>query len=91
MIRDFGHGPVLKGLLSGLLLSACGVTPALAIEMRDLLVDSLSQHPEVKEKIHVYRQVVSDQDIASSGWRAERRPAGLHRQLRNRVPGTTRQ
>ena len=69
MNRYFGRGPVLKGLLSGVLLGACGIAPVQAIEMRDLLVDSLSQHPEVKEKIHVYRQVVSDQDIASSGWR----------------------
>ena len=39
-----------------------------ALEMTDMVMDSISAHPEVKEKIHVYRQVVSDRDIADGGW-----------------------
>ena len=42
--------------------------PAAALEMTDMVVDSISMHPEVKEKIHVYRQVVSDERIARGGW-----------------------
>ena len=41
---------------------------AAALEMTDMVVDSISAHPEVKEKIHVYRQVVSDREIADGGW-----------------------
>ncbi len=40
----------------------------MALEMTEIVVDSVSAHPEVKEKIHVYRQVVSDQKIAAGGW-----------------------
>ena len=39
-----------------------------ALEMTEMVMDSISAHPEVKEKIHVYRQVVSDRDIADGGW-----------------------
>ncbi len=42
---------------------------ALAIELSELVADSISAHPEVKGKIHIYRQVLSDQSIADSGWR----------------------
>lgn len=38
-----------------------------AIELSDTVADAISAHPQVKEKVHVYRQVVSDQSIASSG------------------------
>jgi adhesin transport system outer membrane protein len=55
--------------LWGLILCIAVATPARALDMDDMLIDSISAHPEVKEKIHVYRQVVSDQRIASSGWR----------------------
>jgi len=34
-----------------------------------MVADSISAHPEVKEKVHVYRQVFRDQSIAHSGWR----------------------
>jgi len=40
----------------------------MALEMTEIVVDSVSAHPQVKEKIHVYRQVVSDQKIAAGGW-----------------------
>jgi adhesin transport system outer membrane protein len=34
-----------------------------------VISDSVSAHPEVKEKIHAYRQVLEDRAIAESGWR----------------------
>ena len=34
-----------------------------------MISDSVSAYPEVKEKIHVYRQVLGDRAIAESGWR----------------------
>ncbi|MDH3388189.1 MAG: TolC family outer membrane protein [Gammaproteobacteria bacterium] len=55
-------------LTAGLLALLLG-TPLHALEMSDMVVDSISAHPEVKEKIHVYRQVASDRNIAESGWR----------------------
>ena len=43
--------------------------PAAALDMSDMVIDSISAHPEVKEKIYIYRQVRSDRGIAESGWR----------------------
>ncbi|MCP4429551.1 MAG: TolC family protein, partial [Gammaproteobacteria bacterium] len=63
-IKDHGikHiGPVL------LLWIMC--QSAIAIELSDLVADAISAHPEVKEKVHIYRQVLLDQAIADSGWR----------------------
>lgn len=62
------------GLCSTILQAATGLlflfqAPAKALELSDMVVDSISAHPEVKEKIHVYRQVLSDRVIAESGWR----------------------
>ena len=51
-------------LLSGILCNS-----AYAIALSEMVADSISAHPEVKEKVHVYRQVVRDQSIAQSGWR----------------------
>ncbi len=62
--------PALKALIYGVLIS--GVLPSFsvsAIELSDLVADSISAHPQVKEKVHVYRQVLRDQDIAESGWK----------------------
>ena len=56
-------------LLIGLLLSLASPAEASELEMPQLVIDAISMHPQVKEKIHVYRQVVSDRDIARSGWR----------------------
>jgi len=42
---------------------------AQALDLTGVISDSVSSHPEVKEKIHVYRQVLGDRDIAESGWR----------------------
>lgn len=51
-----------------LLLLSVLAKPAMALEMTEVVVDSVSAYPQVKEKIHVYRQVVSDQEIAAGGW-----------------------
>ncbi len=53
-------------LLLGLLLCARSVS---ALDLTTVIVDSISAHPEVKEKIHVYRQILQDLDIAEGGWR----------------------
>ena len=37
--------------------------------MTTMLIDTISAHPEVKEKMHAYRRIVQDQVIADSGWR----------------------
>ena len=60
-----GRGSKITVLLASLVLpwSAC------ALDMATMLVDSLSAHPEVKEKMHSYRRIVQDQVIAESGWR----------------------
>ncbi len=51
------------------MLSLLIPAPVIALDMTDMAIDSISAHPEVKEKIHVYRQVLSDRNIAESGWR----------------------
>jgi adhesin transport system outer membrane protein len=40
-----------------------------ALDLSSMITDSVSAHPEVKEKIHAYRRVLGDRDIADSGWR----------------------
>lgn len=68
------HLPKIPGLpyratLAGLLLALSGIAPVNAFDLSTMIADSISAHPEVKEKVHAYRQVVSDQAIAESGWR----------------------
>ncbi|MCW8955396.1 MAG: TolC family outer membrane protein [Gammaproteobacteria bacterium] len=36
--------------------------------LSDYIADTLSAHPSVQEQVHIFRQVVRDQDIAASGW-----------------------
>ncbi len=43
--------------------------PSLALDMTNMVIDAVSAHPEVKEKIHIYRQIRNDREIADSGWR----------------------
>ncbi len=69
MITTTGRTLSSKTVLTGFILALIYVVPVKALDMRDMVVDSISAHPEVKEKIHVYRQVISDRDIAESGWR----------------------
>ncbi len=69
MIATTGHCLSLKTILARLLLPMTFAAPVSALDMSTMVIDSISAHPEVKEKIHVYRQVVSDRDIAESGWR----------------------
>ncbi len=69
MIAGIGRGSILAQWTTGMILWLGSLLPAAALDMTDMLVDSISAHPEVKEKIHVYRQAVGDQRIAASGWR----------------------
>jgi adhesin transport system outer membrane protein len=55
--------------LTGMFLSFAYLAPAKALDLSAMVADSISAHPEVKEKVHVFRKVVSDQVIAESGWR----------------------
>jgi adhesin transport system outer membrane protein len=59
----------VKIALTGLLLSSGFLSPAKALDLSAMVADSISAHPAVKEKVHAYRKVVSDQAIAESGWR----------------------
>ncbi len=63
------RGLISKTTLTVILLSLLLPAPLMALDLSDMIVDSVSAHPEVKEKIHVYRQVRSDRDVAESGWR----------------------
>ncbi len=63
------RGFISKTTLTGFFLSLLLPVPLMALDLSDMIVDSVSAHPEVKEKIHVYRQVRSDRDVAESGWR----------------------
>lgn len=74
MSVTFMHATKDRGLsakiaLTGLLLSLGFLSPAKALDLSAMVADSISAHPEVKEKVHAYRKVVSDQTIAESGWR----------------------
>lgn len=67
--RGPGLTCISKTVSTAILLSVLIPVPSTALDMADMVVDSISAHPEVKEKIHIYRQVRSDRDIAESGWR----------------------
>jgi adhesin transport system outer membrane protein len=69
MKANTGTDRALTVILSGLLLALSTAAPVYALDMTSVVVDSISAHPEIKEKIYVYRQVISDRDIAASGWR----------------------
>ena len=56
---------IFAGSILGLNLG----NPAIALNLSTVVADSISAHPQVKEKVHVYRQVVTDQQIAQSGFR----------------------
>ncbi len=69
-MRSFlSHAPFLKTTLAGLFLWLAFLTPATALDLTVMVVDSISAHPEVKEKVHAYRRVLNDRTIAESGWR----------------------
>ncbi len=44
-------------------------TPAWALDLTSFVADTVSAHPQVKEKLHVFREAVSDQQLAKSGYR----------------------
>ncbi len=60
---------LLKHLLNLGIFLSLSHTSANAEELFDVVRDSISAHPQVKEKVHVYRQVLADETIANSGWR----------------------
>ncbi len=69
-MRSFlSYAPFLKTTLAGLFLWLAFLTPATALDLTVMVVDSISAHPEVKEKVHAYRRVLNDRTIAESGWR----------------------
>lgn len=52
--------------LLGLCLATHFTVSAQAVELADIVADAISAHPQVKEKVHIYRQVLSDKSIAAS-------------------------
>ena len=38
-----------------------------ALEINDIVADSIQAHPEILERVHVFRQADRDRDIAGSG------------------------
>ncbi len=41
---------------------------SVAIELNEFVADTIIAHPQIREQIHVFREVEKDQDIAVSGW-----------------------
>ncbi len=68
MTSNRGFHRVALHLAAALLLAGLS-RPSLALDMTTMVIDTISAHPEVKEKIHVYRQIRNDREIADSGWR----------------------
>lgn len=60
---------VLKKSIFAILSVLFFSQPVKALELSAMVADSISAHPQVKEKVHFYRQVLRDQSIANSGWR----------------------
>ena len=44
-------------------------SPVNAIELNDLVADSIQAHPQILEQVHIFRQADRDRDIAGSGWK----------------------
>lgn len=60
---------ILRKCLTGSILGLIISGPVVALDLSTLVTDSISAHPQINEKIHVYRQIVTDQQIAQSGFR----------------------
>lgn len=60
---------VLKRIIYGIIYVLFFSQSVKALDLSDMVADSISAHPQVKEKVHVYRQVLRDQSIAKSGWK----------------------
>lgn len=61
---------ILPSLVTGASVALLMHTPLVsALDINQTVVDTVSAHPLVKEKVHVYRQTISDETIANSGWR----------------------
>jgi adhesin transport system outer membrane protein len=40
-----------------------------AMELNDIVADTIQAHPAILEQVHVFRQTDRDRDVAASGWR----------------------
>ncbi len=47
----------------------CLSVPAWSLDLQQAVEDAISAHPIVKEKLHVYREILQDRARAESGWR----------------------
>lgn len=65
MNKRFRPGLTLLFTLPALALSG----PAWSLNLQQAVEDAVRAHPVVKEKLHVYRQILQDKAIAESGWR----------------------
>lgn len=61
-----GHKKLQLAFMAGFFIY--GVS-AYSIDLTGYVADTLGAHPSVQEQVHIFRQVVRDQDIASSGWK----------------------
>lgn len=61
--------PLLGKAIAIFVFTSFVTTSASALDLSEMVADSISAHPEVTEKVHAYRQVIRDESIAKSGWR----------------------
>ena len=66
-IKIPSSSPIKRTLVVSLFTSLVSF-PVFALDLSEMVADSISAHPEVNEKVHVYREVVRDESIAGSGW-----------------------
>jgi adhesin transport system outer membrane protein len=57
----------LAAALAG--VSLLMAAPVWSLNLQQAVEDALSAHPVVREKLHVYREILQDRAIAESGWR----------------------
>ncbi|MEM7564807.1 MAG: TolC family outer membrane protein [Pseudomonadota bacterium] len=66
-MKGFGFSPSVT--LAALISLSGSFIPAWGFDIQTMVIDSVSAHPEVKEKIHSYQRTLADTTIANSGWR----------------------
>ena len=71
VLMDFSslQQAALRRCLCIVLAAAVFPSSIRAIELNDLVADTIQAHPEILEQVHVFRQADRDRDIAASGWR----------------------
>ena len=65
MNKRFRTGLILLITIPALALSST----AWSLNLQQAVEDTVRAHPVVKEKLHVYREILQDEAIANSGWR----------------------